>query len=216
MCAISGTIINNPQNNKYFDLLKVSEIRGQDGTGIAIKFPESAHFDVEKHPVKASKCAFLKEFELEQGDTIIGQNRLAIFGQNEDDQQPLVTDRFALVHNGNLFNFEELFDNHGWVREYKVDTEAILRYIQAGSPQTDNEMRELLEDMPNLIQGNWACLLLDAHMGYLWAFTNYKPLVTTEVDGNRYFFSTERIGRKVFEDVEFEHFGNKDIKGYKI
>jgi glucosamine 6-phosphate synthetase-like amidotransferase/phosphosugar isomerase protein len=183
--------------------LKTSEIRGQDGTGITIL--RDGQFITHRWNCKASEITDFPE--LKTNDIVIGQNRLAIFGLDPSNNQPLVTDRYALIHNGNLYDFEKAFETYGLPRTYQVDTELILRLIEkfnkgswrVGPP--DTELGEDVRDMAESVKGDFACLLLDAENQMLAAFRRNKPLYGC-VDGDSlYFFSTERIGQKVFKDA---------------
>lgn len=216
MCGITGAIIKQPSST-YWDLLRASDIRGQDGTGIAIKHPSVPIIDSEKVPQRAKEASFLKEHEMQEHDAIIGQNRLAVFGLDEENQQPLIGDRFAIVHNGNLFNYEELFEKYGWYRGYQVDTETILRYLEWTEPFEPDDVKTVLRDMPKFIQGNWACLILDAKTEHIFAVTRCKPLHYVKTQEGTFFFSTERIGRKVFPEEQIKALDEQaEVMAFKI
>lgn len=201
MCGITGVIAKD-RSKLYWQLLDVSEIRGQDGTGIASLQPNKLDFFTIRSNKKASESPQL-EFGIYAGDIIIGQNRLAIFGLDHKNDQPLVTDRFALVHNGNLVNFEDAFFVHDFKREYEVDSELILRFVEKFNAQNPWDYHDIISRMGKMIKGNWACLLIDKQLQCVVAFTNNKPLFYYENPTGIYFFSTERIGQKVFGKQDF-------------
>ena len=185
MCGITSAIIKK-ESNKYWDLLKISEIRGQDGTGITIL--RDNKLKTYHWPQKAS---FVSDYpELSENDIIIGQNRLACFGLDSKNNQPLVTERYALVHNGNLINFEKEFKEQNLKREYEVDTELILRIIER-----DNSVENVFK-----LKGNFACLLIDKEKKTLTVFRRDKPIWYTEDETGIYFYSTDRIGKKIFDN----------------
>jgi glucosamine 6-phosphate synthetase-like amidotransferase/phosphosugar isomerase protein len=228
MCGITGVITNAKVTASYFyrKLLNTSEIRGQDGTGVS--FLKDNVIETFKFDKKASLLSDLDLFCLNHRDfppAVIGQNRLSIFGLSSKNNQPLTTNRFSLVHNGSLFDFEGEFERLSLKREYEVDTELLLRKIE--KYVNDHE------DLPLFIQsskeavqkavqytmastkGNFACLLLDSKTKTLTAFSKYKPLFyCRDLSENIYFFSTERIGRKVFslEEIKILQIPNKSIK----
>lgn len=204
MCGISAAIIRS-QNHRYWDLLKASEIRGQDGTGYAIFGPEE-NFFVHKTPFKASLLASFPS--LIPGNVVVGQNRLAVFGLDHTNDQPLLSGtHLALVHNGNLYDFEKVFLEERLPRALEVDTELILRRIERARRDTslafsgsltESIYQQMISRALRNLKGNWACLMYDSEYKYLSAFVYEKPLFMTEFEGNTYFFSTERIGKKVF------------------
>ncbi len=201
MCGITG-IIAKDRSKLYWELLDASEIRGQDGTGIASIRPDKLDFITARSNKKASESGQL-EFGIYANDIIIGQNRLAIFGSDHKNDQPLVTDRYALVHNGNLVNFEERFEDYGLKREYQVDTELILRMIEMYDAKTPKDYIDIVYNLERKLEGNWACLLIDKKLNCLVAFTRFKPLFEYDNPVGIFFFSTERIGQKVFGKQEF-------------
>lgn len=208
MCGITGAIIKS-ENHKYWDLLRVSEIRGQDGTGIVWSKKNDSNLKVLRSNNKASVMLESELPILSEGDIIIGQNRLAVFGQDHKNDQPLIGDKYSLVHNGNLFNFESVFEKFNLKRELQVDTELILRFIEFyNTLDIQNSIKKTMET----IQGNYACLLLNPEARELWSFAYLKPLFYFEDETGKYFFSTERIGQKVFgKDKRFISIQNKAI-----
>lgn len=224
MCGISAVILEKTVSNetehfiggKLRELILASEIRGGDGVGIAFltkknpkkEFDSSPHefdshlgtvintpeFGLHKSPLKASEWMKWKNRDLEidvsESEIVLAQNRLAIFGEDLVNQQPLVSDRYAITHNGNLFDFETVFQQEGLKRELQVDSELLLRLLDKYND-------------PNVIfdkvKGNFACLVIDRLEHKLYAFRRDKPLFMKGVPGSAmFFFSTERIGRKVF------------------
>jgi glutamine phosphoribosylpyrophosphate amidotransferase len=201
MCGITAALIKT-SNTKYWDLLKASEIRGQDGTGYTIMKKDGSFFSFHS-PLKAS---LLTEFPLlEAGDFVIGQNRLAIFGQTQENNQPLHEEfmRLSLVHNGNLYDFEKVFTEMNLKRSFQVDTELILRLLQKFKLEW-GELKSSIAATIERIKGNYACMVLDGvypDKAALGVFVQDKPLWMAEDETGLYFFSTERIGKKVFPEL---------------
>lgn len=215
MCGISGVIIRNPNGNKYYDLLKVSDIRGQDGTGICIL--RNGEFIVKRWDCRAQEITDFPE--LQANDIVMGQNRLAIFGLTHDNDQPLVTEKTALLHNGQLYHFEEAFAAQPHLkRELTVDTELILRmfddqvklYLSSIIEEqfVGDGVAEALNDVfcNPLVKGNAAMLLLYRGTHFITSASFDKPLWRLDCsDRNTYFFSTHRIGMKVFSEEEMKY-----------
>lgn len=193
MCGISCAFIRS-EKHKYWDLLKNSEIRGQDGTGFVVwhKEKQQGYFTVHRSEKKAS---LLEEFPtLHNRDFVIGQNRLAIFGLDKKNDQPLLTERTILVHNGNLLDFEKSFKEEQLKRTLEVDSELILRLW---------EQYWNIEKVIKRLKGDYACILVDRTPGSgrkkkVYIFRKYKPIYYYEDDTGLYFYSTAQIGKKTF------------------
>lgn len=217
MCGITGAVIKDSNNvDKYWDLLRVSDIRGQDGTGISWCNKEEGVLHTKRWESKARLISDSEFFNLKKGDAIIGQNRLAVFGLEHKDDQPIISNRFALVHNGNLTQFEEKFKLLNLKRELSVDSELIFRILESEIERVSVitthptilrfHIVEYIKHLyPRFIKGNYACLFLDVRNLTFYAFTKYKPLFShVDTYGNIFFFSTEKIGEKVFsKNVKF-------------
>ncbi len=230
MCGVIGVVLEKEvsveKKKKFEEQLKMlylaSEIRGQDGTGMAYQSFEphgvtlewakklmtdtpEVCLDVENltenfasyHTDKKVSEWFSSIHKLggsgglfhEPGAISVGQTRLAIFGLDKSNNQPLISEKYAVVHNGNLFDFEKVFVEEGLERRLKVDTELILRILE----------RDGRPDRCFDLKGNFACVVLDRTNHQLFAFRRDKPLYMRAIPGvGVVFFSTERIGRKVF------------------
>lgn len=192
--------------------MRASEIRGQDGTGILVW--QNGLAVERKHNVKASEVN-PNEFLLSTGDVAIGQNRLAIFGLTEENNQPIVGERFALVHNGNLLNHETLFRVLGLPRQLKVDTEAILRLVERFNAEhgirDKADIVKAIKYVQDNVKGDMACIMLDKETGMIVAWRRYKPLFVHQDDDGIYLFSTEQIGKEVFGSKSFREVKKGDI-----
>jgi glucosamine 6-phosphate synthetase-like amidotransferase/phosphosugar isomerase protein len=225
MCGITGCIVKNNSwyaTKIYYNLLRESDIRGQDGTGVTIL--RDSNFIINRFEGRAKNIDKDVFTPLRDGDCVIGQNRYKVFGLDKSNNQPLVTNYFALVHNGVLYDYEKQYER--LIEEYKkrrkilerklkVDTELILRLIEADSSyyysnNISNTMRRF--------EGEAACLLL-CNLNYFprfIAFMKNKILYKGEDGfGNIYFFSTLYIKNKVPEICKnIEEFKNYDVKIY--
>ena len=225
MCGISGCIVkDNPEfaTNVYFNLLKFSDIRGQDGTGLTIL--RNYEFIDFKWNKRAKAIEKFPEFEI--GDKVIGQNRYAIFGLDSSNNQPLISEDFALIHNGVLYNYEEQFkrleefyrrtEAKPFRRILKVDTELILRLMENNF--IPHYAKETIKKVMNSFEGEGACLALfnKATTPSFIAFMKNKILYKGEDKyGNIYFFSTLRIKSKVPEICNnIKEFKNEEIEIY--
>jgi len=224
VCGISGVIVKkNPDyvTKVYHKLLLASQIRGQDGTGITRL--RNGEFLTKKWDKKVSDIQNTNDYkeilDFKVGDRVIGQNRYATFGLDHSNDQPLVTDVYALVHNGVLYDYEKQYDKfenfykHSFKRDYKVDTELILRLIEL-QPFLRHSPK-YIEDILYKIEGEAACLLLinNTIQPFLVAFMKNKVLYKGEDEfGNIYFFSTLYIKNKVSQICKnIYEFKNYDV-----
>lgn len=216
MCGISGVVVRNDAeevNKIYWHLLRQSDIRGQDGTGYTVI--ESSGVS---HSYRSNiRARDIREFvDLKVGDVCIGQNRLAIFGDDMVNNQPIKIGGFYLVHNGNLVKgYENIFKQQGWARTLQVDSELIVKMLNEKfcdyllntniSADQDDVMKRAIEFTKKTLKGNFACLLVSpVFTKKIFAFSKYKPLYYIEYNDNIYFFSTLRIAKGVFPISEEE------------
>ena len=162
MCGILGLfIIENTQiHNKTIkklvnQLYKLSEVRGRDATGIAII--QECGIDVYKKEIPASLFLKDKKFNEIFNDSLystnrkrspywgfVGHCRLSTNGdlQNNNCNQPIVTDMSILAHNGIIVNDNEIEQkNPNLNRKTTSDSEIIAKMIDdqivCGNPSID-------------------------------------------------------------------------------
>jgi glucosamine--fructose-6-phosphate aminotransferase (isomerizing) len=149
MCGIFGLFIESKSGIDVNELkvmssclLKYSESRGKEATGISFKCGD--HIDILKSPHPAKyfiKSVEYKKFfyELEEKRLIkndplvvIGHSRLATNGtqQKELNNQPVQSKDLVCVHNGIIVNHQELTERFPQIeRLSELDTEVFLKLI---------------------------------------------------------------------------------------
>ena len=81
----------------------------------------------------------------------LGFHRLSINGLDEGSNQPLIVDGVALICNGEIYNYKELYEEHGITPQTHSDCEVIIHlYLKYGIEQT-----------LQLIHGVFAFVLID-------------------------------------------------------
>jgi glutamine---fructose-6-phosphate transaminase (isomerizing) len=156
MCGIFGIICNKESNldkilvNKLVQqLFTLSESRGSESAGIAIKNYAKKKVSVLKKDIAASTLIKTAEFKKmyaealenifdESGKVVnsfqlIGHSRLVTNGTalNNNNNQPVLKDGGALIHNGIITNIDELWAAHKDIkREFLVDSEFFLSYYR--------------------------------------------------------------------------------------
>lgn len=153
MCGIFGIIA---KENKYSrnelvtileDIAKLSQVRGKDSSGLAVRFEAKKQIDVLKGPVSIDKLlktdeysslknSILTERKTESTNNVfaaLGHARLVTNGSQLEDvnNQPVVKDGIVGIHNGIIVNENELWEKHSNLkREYEIDTEILFALIR--------------------------------------------------------------------------------------
>lgn len=150
MCGIFGLLASSEFNFNSSkikkissDLLRYSESRGKEATGVALKYnnstevlksPSSAKYFIKSQPYQK----LFKNLEnrshntKKQPLTLIGHSRLVTNGTQKKDQnnQPVIMEDFVCVHNGIIVNCEALWKKFSnFNRESDVDTEIFLKIV---------------------------------------------------------------------------------------
>jgi glutamine---fructose-6-phosphate transaminase (isomerizing) len=129
------------------NIFKLSESRGKEASGLAVRFQDSIH--VFKEPITSSKLVktlkykdlFSKTLRTQAYDgvqlkapiLILGHSRLQTNGQSEinTNNQPVVKDGAVCIHNGIIVNDAELWASFSAIKKkYEVDTEVFLSLVQ--------------------------------------------------------------------------------------
>lgn len=154
MCGIFGIIarseagITRPLAEKVIrELFALSETRGKESSGIAIRSAGDCMIHVTKDDVPASELVASKEyrrfldktlkpafFNGQQELAVIAHSRLVTNGTQEHNfnNQPCVKEGVVMVHNGIVTNVEELWAKYAGriERNYEVDTEVLAALIR--------------------------------------------------------------------------------------
>lgn len=128
-------------------MFKLSESRGKEASGLAIRFKESIY--VLKEPIASSRLVKTAEYnklfnytlktkaydgkQLQAPLLILGHSRIQTNGLSEinTNNQPVVKDGAVGIHNGIIVNDDELWKSFSTLtRKYDVDTEAFLSLLQ--------------------------------------------------------------------------------------
>lgn len=194
MCGIFGLITKNdseiqPEKIKAItnSLFKLSESRGKEAAGIAIKTTDAV--SVFKKPIPASKMIksdeykkFIEQKINQQPLTIIGHSRLVTNGAQTTDSnnQPVKKNSAVIIHNGIIVNDDELFKKFPeFKKQYDVDTEIILDLVQYFYNKKKSVIRAV-QEMYKQIEGAASIGLLFETLPYLVLATNTGSLYIYE------------------------------------
>ncbi len=225
MCGIFGLFVSNnskisPSHVKNIvnNLFRLSESRGKEAAGIALKTHNSIY--VLKEPLPASSLIKSKKYQdiLEKSFvnwtsdsslplSIICHSRLVTNGQSElnSNNQPVIKDGSIGVHNGIIVNDKEI-----WVRfpeikkQFDVDTEAFLGLFQVFRKRTGSLMHAA-QNTFETIRGSASVVILFDDSHYSFIGTNTGSLfLSLSKDKSLLIFASEKYILK-------ELIKNKDI-----
>lgn len=95
---------------------------------------------------------------LRQGALQLGHRRLSIIDLDERSNQPFVSSdgRYAIVFNGEIYNFQELSARYQLILRTSSDTEVLLALYQLRGPAMLNELNGMFAFViTDLITGDW-------------------------------------------------------------
>jgi glucosamine 6-phosphate synthetase-like amidotransferase/phosphosugar isomerase protein len=200
MCSICG--ISFQKNNKIVNSTMICKIlqnllincqaRGRSATGVAIA--NNKRIVVIKNNLSAEKFVKTSQFKkfLEQylcfdqekhNDPliqIIGHCRMPTKGTplNNKNNHPIVTKSFVGVHNGVIFNDDQLFDDYknDFERDGEVDSEIIFKLIEKYYIDYKN-MPKAIQSANSELSGGMACAFVTSKNPYLlWLFRHASPV----------------------------------------
>lgn len=185
MCGIFGVISTSPVNE---DVLRVlvehAQQRGRDSSGL-VTFAESGyHIYRADYPI----TRLLKEVQPQSSYIVLGHSRLITNGLG--DNQPVVRDGVAVLHNGIVVNDEAIWPQIGQVRTLQVDTEVIAG-IASAYLESGGTLEQLPSHILSLCRGVVACALILPKLGKLCLFSNNGSLYVGR-QGNSTLFASER------------------------
>jgi asparagine synthetase B (glutamine-hydrolysing) len=224
MCGILGFASNNRNlkeqqiKNNLLKLFLLSESRGKESSGIAIKDTLSRKINILKEPIPASKLInsakyqnFIEQFlcpNLKKPLAVIGHSRLVTDGSEDDNNnnQPVAKSQGVAIHNGIVTNVNDLWAKHPELKRiFEVDTEIILDLIRLntnkGSKLTE-AIKKTYEEMEGaasiaILMEDSNKLILATNTGSLYCCFNQK-------DKTFYFASEKYIISELLKTFENE------------
>jgi glucosamine 6-phosphate synthetase-like amidotransferase/phosphosugar isomerase protein len=164
MCGIGGVLMFPKERSRdEIEYIRVlvrhlaieNQLRGHDATGVAV-FNERGN-KVFKQPISAKQMVVTdaySQFERQmignKTKNILIHTRAATKGEpeNNDNNHPIESHRYIGVHNGIIWNDDELFKQHNMFRQGEVDSEVIFRLLDIrGTLLTMNKIAEISSAM---------------------------------------------------------------------
>lgn len=222
MCGIVGYMGKKNALSAVLDGLSKLEYRGYDSAGIAYENQSAIKICKEK-----GRVADLKRLVTDTYSNVaIGHTRWATHGEpNQKNAHPHCSrnQRFIIVHNGIVENYQKLKFEYlnGYSFTSETDTEIIANLIEHFS--TTLEIEEAIRKTMSLIEGSYACLILDAeHSNQMYFIKDKSPLLIGKDEEGISFASdvTGFIGyAKEYMPIEDKTFGKvigQDIYLYDV
>lgn len=225
MCGIFGIAkqVRNDQErlllNRYTDLLfKLSETRGKEAAGMALKQDEQ--ITVYKSDITASKFIKSPQYkkiwkETAVSDTatvVIGHSRLATNGRGsiEYNNQPVQYGSVVGVHNGIVVNHQKLWDQYPSLKKHTdIDTEVIMALVDHFKKK-DGDLSQAIDDVFQAIYGETSIALLFEDLNCLLLSTNNGSLYYVQND-DMFIFASEKYILEQFQS-KYPLYEKNDIK----
>ena len=192
MCGIFGivsssTLLRDDLNR----LIRRAEQRGRDSSGLL--FYQNDHYQVSRADYAITRL--VKEVEPYRSRIVMGHSRLITNGLT--DNQPVVRDNIAVIHNGIIVNHEEIWPHIQQSPALQIDTE-VINAIAAQHLVQGGAVEGIAEAVLRLCRGVVACALVLPKLGKLCLFSNNGSLYTGHKAGCTYFasesFPLEEVG----------------------
>ncbi len=206
MCGIFGIIADSLVNNRDLKTLVYhARQRGRDSSGLF--YYNQNDYLVKKADYDIIKL--LKKNRKIKSTVIMGHSRLITNGLS--DNQPVVRDDMAVIHNGIIVNEEEIWSEIGLMPNLKIDSEAILG-IASKLLDSGVQYEMLPEKILSLCKGTISCALAIPSKGKVVLFSNNGSLFVGSKGGAIY-FSSEKYPLEVTKCTNIEQIHEK---GYWI
>lgn len=209
MCGIFGVLTSEGADHSA-DLIKrhidtlflLSESRGKEAAGIAIKTRDAVH--VLKRSVSASEfiqtAAYSELLQKILSQKIplaaIGHCRLVTNGNQDinENNQPVVKQGAVGVHNGIVVNIAELVERYPDVRrDYEVDTELLLALLQRHRLEKNSIISATQETFSEIYGAASIGVLFDDSDVLLLATNNGSLYVCENKPKDLFVFASEKI-----------------------
>ena len=184
MCGIFGVISSSPVAEDDLNVLvRHAQQRGRDSSGLVTCLDSRYQLYRADYPI----TRLLKEVRPYSSHLVLGHSRLITNGLA--DNQPVVRDGVAVLHNGIVVNDEAIWPEIGKTRNQQIDTEVIAA-IASAHLEAGGELSELPTRILTLCRGVVACALILPRLGKLCLFSNNGSLYVGR-KGLTTFFASE-------------------------
>ena len=134
-----------------------------------------------------------------------GQTRLGIIDlNNTESNQPLYDDRYMMIFNGEIYNYQELANKYLSNNDFKSDTVVLFELLK----------KDL--SLIHKLKGMFAIAFYDSRENKLHLFSDdfgKKPIYYAHKNGN-FYFSSEIKALKAFNDIDFSTLSKSALFSY--
>ena len=209
MCGIFGILAKKKINlNELNQLASHSQQRGKDSSGLI--YFQNNNYIVKRADFNINKL--LKSVKPEHTNTILGHSRLITNGLL--DNQPVVRDGIACIHNGIIVNDSDIWQTLIAKRKYQIDSEVIIA-ITEDHLASGGDIQDIPRIILNTCKGVIACALLLQKQGKLILFSNNGSLYTGKKNNNLY-FASEKYGLTNLKCDNITQLKNKNYKIFDV
>ncbi len=205
MCGIFGVISSGKiDKGRLTKLVEHSKQRGVDSSGLiylkeGVYNIDRADFNIKKLLSK-SNCLL--------SNVVFGHSRLITNGLS--DNQPVVRDSIAVIHNGIIVNENEIWSELSVKRKYTIDSETIVA-IAEDLLSKDGKLEDIPEAVLKKCKGVVACSMVLPTYGKILLFSNNGSLYIGS-EGTNIYFASEKYGLDLIGCKEIEQLIGKDIR----
>lgn len=184
MCGIFGIISKKDINKKHLvNLAMHARQRGRDSSGLI--YYKNEHYTIKRADYDIKKL-LNKQKDIASCTLVMGHSRLITNGLK--DNQPVVRDNIAVIHNGIIVNDEQVWKSLNIERKFEIDSEAIigvtLQHLQSGG-----NIQQIAEKVLSTCIGTISCALIIPEYGKALVFSNNGSLYVGDSDDSIYFSS---------------------------
>jgi len=207
MCGIFGIISKEEiVKSELKTLVEHSQQRGRDSSGLI--FFKDHKYNVHRADYEVTKL--LGETKLKGSELAMGHSRLITNGLA--DNQPVVRDGLAVIHNGIVVNHESIWSKIDKKRQLQIDSE-IIAAIAADCLDKKEDLTSIPDKILEYCKGVVACALVIPRLGKLCLFSNNGSLYLGDLNGKQVFASEsyplaqmgckniQKIKKAVFLDI---------------
>lgn len=185
MCGIFGIVSDEPvDKNDILALADHAEQRGRDSSGLI--FLESGRYEIRRADYRIRRL--FRKSAPSSSTIMLGHSRLITNGSS--DNQPVVYDDVAVLHNGIIVNHDEIWAKLNKPRRLEVDSEVIAAMV-SDHLQKGGSISEVSSTVLSQCRGVAACAVIVPSQGQLVLFSNNGSLYVGH-KGRATYFSSER------------------------
>ena len=204
MCGIFGIISDKQINRNHLTkLAEHARQRGRDSSGLM--YLENNSYKVTRADYDIKRL--LSKHRTLDSSFVMGHSRLITNGLA--DNQPVVRNGLAVIHNGIIVNEAQVWQNVDVKRQFEIDSEAILgvtiHHLAQGGIVND-----LPKQILSLCKGTISAALALPKLGKLCLFSNNGSLFSGFCGAARY-FSSERYPLEVLGCTNIDQIWHEGI-----